>query len=145
MATTLIVINVVGGTIALAAASVTSTPVGPTFPNHATYILGLFLVNGIHGVMHLLIGTLGLFVLARKIRAEYYLTGHTIWFGSLGVVGLVTAPRVGASACHSWTGYQLPRPCRPSRTGGDEPDAVPCGGRTDYSANTVLNVKENPL
>ena len=94
MATTLIVINVVGGTIALAAASVTSTPVGPTFPNHATYILGLFLVNGIHGVMHLLIGTLGLFVLARKIRAEYYLTGHTIWFGSLGVVGLVTTPEL---------------------------------------------------
>jgi hypothetical protein len=32
----------IGGASALAAASVTLTPVGLTLPTHATYILGLF-------------------------------------------------------------------------------------------------------
>lgn len=59
MATALVVINLVGRTIALAAASVTPTPADLTLPIHATYILGLFLVNGVHGVTHLLIRFLG--------------------------------------------------------------------------------------
>src|SRR5688572_30188698 len=77
MVTILVVINVVGGASTFAAASVTPTPAALTPPIHATYILGLFLVNGVHGVMHLLIGSLG-FVSIGKLRPEAYLTGHDL-------------------------------------------------------------------
>jgi hypothetical protein len=73
VATALIVINVVGGASALSAASVTPTPVGLTLPTHAKYILGLFLVNL---VMHLLIGSLELFVTGGTSAPKAYLTGH---------------------------------------------------------------------
>ena len=94
MALALVVVNLVGGASALASASVTPRPVGLSLPTQPTYILGLFLVNGLHGVMHLLIGSLGLFVTAGPIRPGAYLTGHTIWFAGLGVIGLVAVPEL---------------------------------------------------
>jgi hypothetical protein len=94
MAIALVIVNLVGGASALASASVTPRPAGLTLPIHPTYILGLFLVNGLHGVMHLLIGSLGLLVTAGPLRPEAYLTGHTIWFAGLGVLGLVAVPEL---------------------------------------------------
>ena len=94
IATALIIINVAGGAIALAAAHGFSPSGDSNLSTHATYILGLFLVNGIHGLMHLIIGLLGLFASAWKIRPDYYLIGHSIWFLSLGLLGLAAAPEL---------------------------------------------------
>lgn len=94
IATALIIINVVGGVLALAAARGSSPTGGSDGSIYTTYILGLFLVNGIHGLMHLIIGLLGLFARALKIRPDYYLMGHSIWFLSLGLLGLVAAPEL---------------------------------------------------
>jgi hypothetical protein len=105
MSTALAVINAAGGAIAIAAASVTPTPVGLTLPVQSTNIFGLFLVNGVHGIMHLLIGSLGLLVHAGKIRPEAYLTAHTIWFAGLAVLGLVVVPEMAPS--HAMLGLAI--------------------------------------
>ena len=105
MSTALAVINAAGGAIAIAAASVTPTPVGLTLPVQSTNIFGLFLVNGMHGIMHLLVGSLGLLVPAGKIRAEAYLTAHTIWFAGLAVLGLVVVPEMAPA--HAMVGLAI--------------------------------------
>lgn len=92
MVLVLMVVNLVGGAIALAAASVTDMPVRLTLPTHTTYIFGLFAVNGVHGVMHLTIGLLGFLVWAGMVRASRYFIGHTTWFALLSIWGFMAAP-----------------------------------------------------
>jgi hypothetical protein len=108
MVRTLVIVNLVGGTIALAAASVTETWAPLTLPTRDAYILGLFVVNGVHGAMHLVVGLLGLLVWWGKLAASRYLIGHTTWFVLLGLWGLTAAP--GSAPTHTLMGFALNLP-----------------------------------
>jgi hypothetical protein len=108
MVRTLVIVNLVGGTIALAAASVTDTWAPLTLPTRDAYILGLFVVNGVHGVMHLAVGLLGLLVWWGKLAASRYFIGHTSWFVLLSLWGITTAP--GWSPTHTLLGVAINLP-----------------------------------
>ncbi len=85
--------NMAGGVLALAAATVTAVPGMPTLAG-PTYLLGLFAVNWLHGVMHLVVGSLGLFFARFQSTAHFYLVGHTLWFTFLAAVGFIAFPEM---------------------------------------------------
>jgi hypothetical protein len=105
---TLVMANLVGGTIALAAASVTETWAPVTLPTRDAYILGMFVVNGLHGVMHLAVGLLGLLVWSGKMAMSRYFIGHTTWFVLMGLWGITTAP--GSAPTHTLMGFAINLP-----------------------------------
>lgn len=83
--------NLAGGTLALAASTVTPVPGTPTFAG-PTFLLGLFAVNWLHGVMHLVVGSLGLASARFHSTARLYLVGHTLWFTFLATLGFIAFP-----------------------------------------------------
>ena len=93
LAVTIATGNLAGGALALAAATVTMMPGMPTFAG-PTYLLGLFAVNWLHGIMHLVVGLVGLVLAGGHSTARAYLLGHTLWFAFLATVGFVAFPEM---------------------------------------------------
>jgi hypothetical protein len=99
--------NLAGGALALAASTVTSAPGNPVYPG-PTYLLGLFAVNWLHGVMHLVIGVLGVALGRFSYLASSYLLGHTLWFFSLAMLGFIAFP--GLQPSHTAGGIWINEP-----------------------------------
>jgi hypothetical protein len=55
------------------------------------YLLGLFPVNALHNVVHLLVGVLGLAAYFGKVEARLFARGLAIVYGVLAVMGLIPA------------------------------------------------------
>jgi hypothetical protein len=85
--------NLAGGLLAFAAATVTPAPGMPTFAG-PTYLLGLFAVNSLHGVMHVVVGSLGLASAGVQSTARVYLVAHTLWFIFLAALGFTAFPEM---------------------------------------------------
>lgn len=81
-------INIAGGIAAFLVATATATP-GVPDGTQVAYVFGLFQVNVQHGLMHVLIGIVGLAWRATGQAAPLYLAAHTAWFTLLAVVGFV--------------------------------------------------------
>jgi hypothetical protein len=85
--------NLAGGALALAGATVTLVPGMPRFAG-PTYLLGLFAVNWLHGMMHVVMGSLGLAFARLQATARAYLLVHALWFTFLATVGFSAFPEM---------------------------------------------------
>jgi hypothetical protein len=85
--------NIAGGVLAFAASTVTVAPGMPTFAG-PTFLLGLFAVNWLHGVMHVVVGSLGLASASVQSTARWYLIAHTLWFIFLAALGFIAFPEM---------------------------------------------------
>jgi hypothetical protein len=53
------------------------------------YLLGLFPVNVLHNLVHLLIGAWGILVYQKEVAARRYAQSLTVFYGVLAVMGLI--------------------------------------------------------
>lgn len=88
-------LNLAAATATFIGATVTPEPAVPD-AGGPSYIFGLFLVNGGHAVMHLLVGTIGLFWLYAHWPSRSYLMAHTAWYFLLSTIGLILIPQLQA-------------------------------------------------